>query len=146
MPNHKTYIVEHLDTELGPWSELEYTAIARETGRAGGQFVLSSIPVELKANLPEKLVAEPAFRADTRGVEELYPEGSEVRKRVCLLDPKADKDINPDDKGLFDVFLFGGILGELVNFLLALFCQGVVIRFLSLLVKEEGMFWLVGFR
>jgi ribosome biogenesis SPOUT family RNA methylase Rps3 len=121
MPNHKTYIVEHLDPELGPWSELEYIAIARETARAGGQFVLSSIPAELKANLPAKLTGEPAFRAETRGVEELYPEGSEERKRVCLLDPRAEKDINPDDKALFDVFLFGGILGEFL-FLLLLFC------------------------
>ncbi|KAI3326200.1 DUF431-domain-containing protein [Xylariaceae sp. AK1471] len=112
MPIHKTYIVEHLDPELGPWSELEYIAIARETARAGGQFVLSSIPAELGANLPEKLTKEPAFRAETRGVEELYPEGSEERKRVCLLDPRAEKDISPDDKALFDVFLFGGILGD----------------------------------
>ncbi|GAW21494.1 hypothetical protein ANO14919_110150 [Xylariales sp. No.14919] len=110
MPIHKTYIVEHLDPELGPWSELEYVAIARETARAGGTFVLSSIPPELAAKLPEKLTAEPAFRADTKGVEELYP--GDLRKRVCLLDPRAEKDINPDDRELFDVFLFGGILGD----------------------------------
>ncbi len=111
MPIHKTYIVEHLDPELGPWSELEYTAIARETARAGGAFVLSSMAPDLVAKLPEKLAAEPAFRAETRGVEDLYP-GGEARKRVCLLDPRAEKDINPDDRALFDVFLFGGILGE----------------------------------
>ncbi|RWA07488.1 hypothetical protein EKO27_g7620 [Xylaria grammica] len=110
MPIHKTYIVEHLDPELGPWSELEYVAIARETARAGGTFVLSSIPPELAAKLPGKLTAEPAFRADTKGVEELYP--GDLRKRVCLLDPRAEKDINPDDRELFDVFLFGGILGD----------------------------------
>ncbi|KAI0430663.1 DUF431-domain-containing protein [Xylaria sp. FL1042] len=109
MPDRKTYIVEHLDPELGPWSELEYTAIARETGRAGGSFVLSSMAPDLVARLPESLTAEAAFRAETRGVEELYPEG---RERVCLLDPRAEKDISPDDKALFDVFLFGGILGD----------------------------------
>ncbi|KAI0399823.1 DUF431-domain-containing protein [Xylaria palmicola] len=116
MPNRKTYIVEHLDPELGPWSELEYTAIARETARAGGTFVLSSLPPSLAADLPEALVAEPALRPETRGVEELYPEaeegGGEARRRVCLLDPRADKDINPDDAALFDTFLFGGILGD----------------------------------
>ncbi|TGJ80355.1 hypothetical protein E0Z10_g8403, partial [Xylaria hypoxylon] len=90
--------------------ELEYIAIARETARAGGTFVLSSVPRELAAKLPEKLTAEPAFRAETTGVEDLYP--GELRKRVCLLDPRAEKDINPDDKALFDVFLFGGILGD----------------------------------
>ncbi|KAI1273762.1 DUF431-domain-containing protein [Xylaria sp. FL0933] len=112
MPDRKTYIVEHLDPELGPWSELEYTAIARETGRADGSFVLSSMAPDLVARLPGSLTAEPAFRAETRGVEELYPEGGDMRKRVCLLDPRAEKDISPDDKALFDVFLFGGILGD----------------------------------
>ncbi|KAI1165602.1 SAM-dependent RNA methyltransferase [Nemania serpens] len=113
MPNRKTYIVEHLDPELGPWSELEYVAIARETARAGGTFVLSSVPAALAADLPAttRLAGEPAFRAETRGVEELYP-GGERRARVCLLDPRADRDISPDDKALFDVFLFGGILGD----------------------------------
>ncbi|KAI1816308.1 DUF431-domain-containing protein [Poronia punctata] len=111
MPIRKTYIVEHLDPELGPWSELEYTAIARETARAGGTFILSSMPAELKAKLPERLANEPALRAETRGVEELY-QGEGERKRVCLLDPKAEKDINPEDAGDFDVFLFGGILGD----------------------------------
>ncbi|KAI0102767.1 DUF431-domain-containing protein [Nemania sp. FL0031] len=111
MPDRKTFIVEHLDPELGPWSELEYVAIAKETARAGGTFVLSSVPPALAANLPAKLAAEPAFRAETRGVEELYP-GKEERGRVCLLDPRAEKDISPDDKARFDVFLFGGILGD----------------------------------
>ncbi|KAI1425057.1 DUF431-domain-containing protein [Xylaria sp. FL1777] len=111
MPNRKTYIVEHLDPELGPWSELEYTAIARETARSGGAFVLSSMEPDLVAGLPAKLAAEPALRAETRGVEDLYP-AAELRKRVCLLDPRAERDISPDDKALFDVFLFGGILGD----------------------------------
>ncbi|KAI0521816.1 DUF431-domain-containing protein [Xylaria bambusicola] len=110
MPIRKTYIVEHLDPELGPWSELEYITIARETGRAGGSFVLSSMPPSLVEKLPGKLTSEPAFRAETKGVEELYP--GEERKRVCLLDPRAEKDISPDDKANFDVFLFGGILGD----------------------------------
>ncbi|KAI0471426.1 DUF431-domain-containing protein [Xylaria cf. heliscus] len=111
MPIRKTYIVEHLDPELGPWSELEYTAIARETARAGGTFVLSSLPAQLAANLPRRLAGAPGFRPETRGVEDMYPTGEE-RKRVCLLDPRADKDINPDDGALFDTFLFGGILGD----------------------------------
>jgi ribosome biogenesis SPOUT family RNA methylase Rps3 len=33
--------------------------------------------------------------------------------RVCLLDMKADKVLSPDDKGKFDLFLFGGILGDI---------------------------------
>lgn len=109
MPEQKTYIVEHLDPELGPWSSLEYRAIARETAGCNGVFMLSSLPEGFQ--VPEELKQEKAFRAETRGVEDLYPAGK-GKERVCLLDPAADEDLNPDDKRDFDVFLFGGILGE----------------------------------
>ena len=110
MPIRRTYIVEHLDPELGPWSALEYRAIARETAACQGTFMLSSLPAGFQ--VPEELAREPAFKAETRGVEELYPAG-QGKERVCLLDPAADKDLNPDDRHEFDVFLFGGILGKL---------------------------------
>lgn len=109
MPIRRTYIVEHLDPELGPWSALEYRAIARETAECQGTFMLSSLPEGFQ--VPEELAREPAFKAETRGVEELYPAG-QGKERVCLLDPAADKDLNPDDRHEFDVFLFGGILGD----------------------------------
>ena len=34
------------------------------------------------------------------------------KERVCLLDPRAEKTISPADSDEFDVFLFGGILGD----------------------------------
>jgi ribosome biogenesis SPOUT family RNA methylase Rps3 len=109
MARGKTYIVEHLDPELGPWSELEYQAIAEETDFAGGQFCLSSLPPAFK--VPTALQAVPNFFAEMRSVEDLYQ--GEAKKRVCLLDPAADRDLSPEDGALFDVFLFGGILGKL---------------------------------
>lgn len=102
----KTYIVEHLDDELGPWSELEYITIARESHQAGSKFCLSSVPPSL--DLPEALRAVPGFTADGQSVETLY---AEDKSRVCLLDPSASKELSPEDGGIFDVFLFGGILG-----------------------------------
>ncbi|KAL2019724.1 hypothetical protein VTK56DRAFT_9261 [Thermocarpiscus australiensis] len=105
--NSKTYIVEHLDEELGPWSELEYLAIARESQSAGANFCLSSLPPGFK--VPEALRAIPAFTPETRGVEELY---AHDKGRVCLLDPAAASDLSPEDGDKFDVFLFGGILGD----------------------------------
>lgn len=102
----KTYIVEHLDPELGAWSELEYLAIARESQDAGAQFCLSSLPPAFK--VPEALRKVPAFKAEARGVEELY---ASDKSRVCLLDPAAASDLSPEDGDKFDAFLFGGILG-----------------------------------
>ncbi|RYO96665.1 hypothetical protein DL765_011527 [Monosporascus sp. GIB2] len=117
-PEAYTYIVEHLDPELGPWSELEYACIARETqagsasapGGGASTFCLSSLPPSLE--VPEALLARsPAFRAETRGVEDLYP-GPEDKRRVCLLDPQAERDLCPEDAQVFEAFLFGGILGD----------------------------------
>ncbi|PSS27383.1 hypothetical protein M430DRAFT_32137 [Amorphotheca resinae ATCC 22711] len=103
----KTYIVEHLDEELGPWSELEYLTIAKESNQAGAKFCLSSIPPSL--TLPEALKTVPGFTADGRSVETLYADN---KSRVCLLDPAATKELSPEDGETFDVFLFGGILGD----------------------------------
>ena len=102
----KTYIVEHLDEELGPWSELEYIAIAKESQEIGSEFHLTSLPQGFK--VPKTLAAIPAFKAENRGVEEIY---AADKSRVCLLDPAAKKDLSPEDGETFDVFLFGGILG-----------------------------------
>jgi len=103
----KTYIVEHLDEELGPWSELEYLAIATESHQAGARFLLSSLPPSFK--VPAALSAVPSFAAENRGVEKLY---AADKSRVCLLDPAAAKDLAPEDGDNFDAFLFGGILGR----------------------------------
>ncbi|KAK3296786.1 SAM-dependent RNA methyltransferase [Chaetomium fimeti] len=103
----KTYIVEHLDPELGAWSELEYLAIARESQDTGAKFCLSSLPQAFK--VPGELGKIPAFKAERQGVEQLY-EGE--KSRVCLLDPAAASDLSPEDGDKFDTFLFGGILGD----------------------------------
>lgn len=103
----KTYIVEHLDDELGPWSELEYITIAKESNQTGAKFCLSSVPSSLA--LPQALQEVPGFTADTRSVETIY---AESKSRVCLLDPSAKKELSPEDGEVFDTYLFGGILGE----------------------------------
>ncbi|KAF1344079.1 SAM-dependent RNA methyltransferase [Delphinella strobiligena] len=103
----KTYIVEHLDPELEKWSSLEYKCIAEESQAAGAQFYLTSVPKELK--LPEELKNVSALKVEHRGVEEVY---AESKDRVCLLDPSAKKELSPEDGETFDVFLFGGILGD----------------------------------
>jgi ribosome biogenesis SPOUT family RNA methylase Rps3 len=103
----KTFVVEHLDPELEAWSSLEYSAIASECHAAGARFLLSSVPESLQ--LPERLQQAKGLSVERRSVEEIY---AAQKDRVCLLDPAASKDLSPEDGDAFDVFLFGGILGE----------------------------------
>lgn len=103
----KLYIVEHLDEELGPWSELEYVTIAKESKEAGAAFCLSSVPPSL--NLPDSLTSLPGFKAEQQSVETVY---ADTKDRICLLDPAAKQELSPEDGEKFDIFLFGGILGE----------------------------------
>ena len=105
----KTYVVEHLDTELEAWSALEYRAIARESHAAGARFLLSSVPPELA--LPANLEGT-GLQVEHRSIEETH---AAERDRVCLLDPQAKQELSPSDSALFDVFLFGGILGTTAN-------------------------------
>jgi ribosome biogenesis SPOUT family RNA methylase Rps3 len=107
MSAKKTFIVEHLDPELGPWSELEYIAIAKESQATNTAFILSSLPDGFQ--VPGALQNVEAFTAEKRGVEELY---AAKKDKVCLLDPAAAKDLCPEDGETFDAFLFGGILGS----------------------------------
>ena len=102
----KTYVVEHLDPELGPWSSLEYQAIAEESRANGAAFCLSSVPRSL--TLPTSLRDAPGLAIEYRSVEEIY---ANDKGRVCLLDPAAKAELSADDATKFDVFLFGGILG-----------------------------------
>ncbi|ROW10037.1 hypothetical protein VPNG_06531 [Cytospora leucostoma] len=101
----KVYIVEHLDPELGPWSELEYISIAEESEASGSSFTLSSLPAEFK--VPESLKAIRTFKPTQDSVENIYASN---KNTVCLLDPSAEKDLSPEDAQEFSAFLFGGIL------------------------------------
>lgn len=109
-----TYVVEHLEPDLEGWSALEYASIAKESYSAGSQFILSSVPSNFK--LPPQLqeLEGKELRIECRSVENLF-DGKEGRigpEKVCLLDPKAELELSPADTERFDVFLFGGILGD----------------------------------
>ncbi|KAK5116703.1 hypothetical protein LTR62_007377 [Meristemomyces frigidus] len=103
-----TFIVEHLDPELEEWQSLEYKAIHRECQDSGAKFILSGLK---DAGAVQKQLDLPIETLQEQSVEALYST-PEARSRVCLLDPKGERDIGPEDGDLFDVFLFGGILGD----------------------------------
>jgi carboxypeptidase D len=101
-----TFVVEHLDPELGPWSALEYGCIARESRAAGTRFLLSSVPATLQ--MPEDLGQMKELGVERRSVEEIF---ADRKSKVCLLDPAATTELSPADGDEFEIFLFGGILG-----------------------------------
>ncbi|PGH28909.1 carboxypeptidase D [[Emmonsia] crescens] len=102
-----TFVVEHLDPELGAWSALEYGCIARESSAAGARFLLTSVPESLK--MPDELAALSSLEVEHRGVEEIF---ADRKEKMCLLDPSAKTELCPRDGDEFEVFLFGGILGD----------------------------------
>ena len=103
----KTFVVEHLDSELEAWSALEYETIARECSEAGASFLLSSVSPTLQ--VPRQLRHFPDIRIETQSVEKIF---ASFKQRICLLDPGAEHELTPGDAEDFDVFLFGGILGR----------------------------------
>ena len=102
----KTYVVEHLDPEIGPWSTLEYGCIADEAQRARAHCYLSSVPESLQ--IPAELRGRSNLEVTSQSVETLF--GHQL-DRICLLDPAAKDELQPGDGTRFDIFLYGGILG-----------------------------------
>ncbi|KAK4549735.1 hypothetical protein LTR36_005036 [Oleoguttula mirabilis] len=107
-PRKHTFIVEHLDPELEEWQTLEYKSIHQECNDTGAHFILSGLADPTSA---QKQLGLPSSSLQQQSVESIYAT-AEARQKVCLLDPKAEKDISPEDAELFDAFLFGGILGD----------------------------------
>lgn len=105
-PSRFTFVVEHLDPELGPWSALEYKTIASESRSAGCDFILSSVPESL---LQSNALQEVSTNARTDAVESYF---ADKKDKICLLDPSAKQELDPSDAVKFEVFLFGGILGD----------------------------------
>ena len=102
-----SFVVEHLDPELGPWSALEYKAIAQESHDAGCTFILSSVPESLLSSGELKGISH--AQVQNRGVEAIF---ADQKSKVCLLDPAAKQELSPEDADNFEVYLFGGILGQ----------------------------------
>ena len=101
-------IVEHLDPELEDWQALEYQCIAEECKATNFTFLLSGLQ---SATEKGNQLGLPASNLTERSVESVFSSRDE-RQRVCLLDPKATLDLSTNDAEEFDVFLFGGILGD----------------------------------
>ncbi|EXJ84710.1 carboxypeptidase D [Capronia epimyces CBS 606.96] len=110
MPNLTyTFVVEHLDPEVGPWSALEYKTIAKESKQQNCRFILSSVPPSLLETQDLKHLQSVGAEARSDSVEAYF---ASKKEKICLLDPAAEQELDPSDAAVFDVFLFGGILGD----------------------------------
>ena len=84
------FVIEHLEETLDRWSTLEYKHIAKLVGK--GNLIITNVK-ELDF-----------IETKQESVNNLH------LKNACVLDPKAEKTLSPDDK--FDFLIFGGILGN----------------------------------
>lgn len=103
-----TFVIEHMEEGFSEWVKLEYAAIASDVG--ADKFYLSSLPAGTV--LPDNLI-----EAKVQGTETEITKFESVisdfdKSRVCLLDPSAEQTLSPEDGDKYDIFLFGGILGD----------------------------------
>lgn len=91
------YIIEHMDPEMWEWSVIEYTHAADAVG--ADNLMVTNVPQEDE----EKL----------KGLEtDTVSAGALGLNKVCVLDPAAEKTLEPADAREFDHLVFGGILGN----------------------------------
>lgn len=91
------YIIEHMDPEMWDWSAIEYKHAAAAVGTEN--LMVTNVPQEDEDKLE-------GVETDTVSVSALG------LNRVCVLDPAAEKTLEPADASEFDYLVFGGILGN----------------------------------
>ncbi|CAI2020127.1 hypothetical protein SEUBUCD646_0H00790 [Saccharomyces eubayanus] len=108
------YIIEHMEEGFSEWVILEYSQILRDVGAEN--LILSSLPKNTtEKDIPEKLLSLGLrwTTSDLKNIDEDFKELEPLKDgRVCLLDPRAAIDLQPEDAAEFDYFVFGGILGD----------------------------------
>jgi len=90
-------IIEHLEPRLWKWSLVEYKHISDVVGRKN--LIFTNIKKDSEAKKLSKL-----GKVSMRSIKEMK------LKKVCILDPAAEKTLSPKDD--FDYILLGGILGD----------------------------------
>ncbi|KAI0786947.1 SAM-dependent RNA methyltransferase [Abortiporus biennis] len=120
------YVIEHMEEDdessktIPKWVELEYKHMQTLAGKED-QIHFSHVSSTSRTTLQqlfssqsdEEQATKARADAHTIGVLDLMKESGVPLEKVCLLDPKASKELSPEDgDGRFEWFLFGGILGD----------------------------------
>ncbi|KAL7412757.1 DUF431-domain-containing protein [Mrakia frigida] len=118
------FVIEHLEEddaeskEVPAWVGLEYTHMLTLSPPESTVHFTSLSPssrlalASAFAPAPQSTPTLATAAAHTSDVLTLIKDMNIDISRVCLLDPKAEKELAPEDGEEFDVFLFGGILGD----------------------------------
>ncbi|KAJ7130408.1 SAM-dependent RNA methyltransferase [Mycena epipterygia] len=117
------YVIEHMEDDdetakaIPPWVELEYAHMRMLAGPTA-QIHFTHLSKASRDSLSSVFTGKPGL-ADASchqtGVLNLIQQqlGADALDKVCLLDPKAELPLSPEDgDGRFEWFLFGGILGD----------------------------------
>ncbi|CAE6419716.1 unnamed protein product [Rhizoctonia solani] len=128
MASH-TFVIEHMEEDdeesksVPPWVYLEYRqmiAVAGPTSSVLFTHLSSSSRTTLNSALAS-VQDSSKFEVHSLGILDVMKQHGilDVMKQhgvdlsqVCLLDPKAEKELSPSDGENFSWFLFGGILGD----------------------------------
>lgn len=125
-------LTEHMEADentpesLPPWVMLEYTHILERTYSKDHQntVLYSNLSSTSASSLQSKMDNAATSSSSSQlprskvqclsdSIEKVTGQGDiPPASRICLLDPRAEKAISPEDAQLFDGFLFGGILGD----------------------------------
>ncbi|EIW79760.1 DUF431-domain-containing protein [Coniophora puteana RWD-64-598 SS2] len=102
---------------LPPWVELEYSQMLTLAGPTSTVLFThlsegsgDALRATLSASLEQKGVA--TLEVHTAPILSTLQDKGVPLESVCLLDPKAEKELSPEDAQTFGYFLFGGILGD----------------------------------
>ncbi|KAG1818990.1 DUF431-domain-containing protein [Suillus subaureus] len=111
-----TYVIEHMEEDettpksLPPWVELEYAhmiMLAGINGRVEFTHLSHNSSSSLDARLAPINESAASYQVHTQSVMEMLEQNNISITRVCLLDPKAQTALAPEDGKIFDHFLFG---------------------------------------
>ncbi|KAI8904819.1 SAM-dependent RNA methyltransferase, partial [Gorgonomyces haynaldii] len=97
------YIVEHLEPDVDGWVEIEYKNMIAHVGK--DNLIFSSVSPELAQNMPKSIIC-------TVTTESVGDWPLEKQKKVLLLDPSSEIELQPSDVNDYEYLLFGGILGD----------------------------------
>ncbi|KAG7445271.1 DUF431-domain-containing protein [Guyanagaster necrorhizus] len=117
------YVIEHMEDDdettrvIPPWAILEYAHMRMLAGPDSkvhftnvSKSSADALSASFSTDNSETLATATCFQS---GVMDRITGTLPAIEKACLLDPKAEKELSPEDgDGRFEWFVFGGILGD----------------------------------